>query len=210
VTTWVTATVLMTLARQGLMNPGQEFTGSWLRSATRGQLTTEQRNNATSRLCALKFLAHRITCDPEREEHYKLTIDGAEAVRAAAGGHVRKSGPKNGRRASGPAGVETLAGRTWQAVRARKAVDAESLAALLCDAGDDFDRVRDNIARYLRRWELAGALARGARRVRDAGAAKQSNGSVRYVLVKDSANPPVWGPVLRQRKAAEAAQGAAR
>ena len=212
-TRWVTAAALEALVENDIVCPGENFTASDLAKWTRGTLHHTQRVHASSRLCALGFVAHSITRDAsglEQVDVYTLTIDGACAVKAAAEGHVRKSGPK-GARTPNPVDQQALASRLWQMVRMRGMVDSDAAARLLCDAGDDdqFRRMRDSIRRYLRRWCNAGSLAEAARRVRSDSAPATSNGSKRYVLVVDSQEPPKWWPKAQGRAQGNDAAGAA-
>lgn len=211
--TWPTAAVLACLVEHAINAAGHQFTAgqldAWL--AQGKSLTLQQRINATTRLCGLGFVQHQVTTQDnggtlDRVDLYTLTAAGAEAVRSAAAGYVRKSGPK-GSRAPNPVRATDLASRLWYVLRMRKQIDANAAALLLCDAAaDDFDRARATIACTLRRWEVAGALAPAARRVHGAGDSKHSNGFKRYVLVQDSPQPPRWTAAAKAAKAAKARQ----
>lgn len=205
---WTTATVLQAMATMELQ-PGSEFTSVQLlhalervRQQSGAALTPEQRNSATSRLCALQFIQPRQVVgddadgDLNRIYVYTLTRDGWEAVRAAATGHVRKSGPKT-TRAPGPLKPETLTQRLWNLLRIRKMIDSDSAASLLADAEagpDAARRLQSTCRRLLHRWALHGAVQQSARRVRTEGEAATSNGVKRYVLVKDAPTPPRGNP----------------
>lgn len=200
---WVTATVLAALAERHLV-AGSEFTAPQLASWVQPPLSTEQRVHATSRLCALAFLRHRMeVLGDDRVDVYALTPDGQAAVEAAAAGHVRKSGPKGSRKPNVPS-ADAFSTRLWNLMRIRKMLTPSQGAELLGNAGDEnFESRRDTARKCLRRWANAGALQESVRRV---GAAGQSNGEKRYVLVKDSALPPNWHqankpPVKPARKA---------
>lgn len=213
---WITAAALKALADNGVTRAGLVFTAANLASWTRGTLRPAQRVDASSRLCALGFVKHHLVREmvPGQEcrqvDVYTLTADGAEAVKAAAAGQVRKSGPKGSRKAS-PIDQQALTSRLWQMVRIRGMVDSDAAASLLCEAGDEeeFRRMRDSIRRYLRRWCNAGALAESARRVHSDSASATSNGSKRYVLVQDSAEPPKWWPKAGERSTSSSAGASA-
>ena len=198
--TWVTAAALLALAEHTIVEGGM-FTAGQLAEWTAGTLSDTQRVNASSRLCALGFVRHQVrVLDGERTDCYTVTPEGAAAVEAAALGSIRKSGPKESRKPN-PVKPEALATRLWHLVRVRKVVDSDSCARTLCTAGDDeFERVRATVRRTLRRWELAGALQAGAKRVKTEGQAPTSNGAKRYVLVKDTGpTPPAWRQALKAR-----------
>jgi len=209
---WVTAHVLARLAATGCV-AGSRFTSLWLASAVDGYgISTEQRQHATGQMLKLGFLKHRVAVIAgERCVDYTVTEEGAQAIAQAAAGLVRKSGPKGSRKPS-PVRPEALATRLWNLVRMRQVVDSDACTQLLCNAGEqEFKRVRATVQKTLRRWELAGALQAGERRVQVPGQPPSSNGNKRYVLVKDSPLPPAWSPVLKQaRQAAQAAQEGAR
>lgn len=199
-TTWVTAIALRALAERTIVEGGM-FTAEQLGEWTQGALTREQRVHASSRLCALLFVAHQVRIiDGQRTDCYTVTPEGAAAIEAAALGSIHKSGPKGSRKPN-PVKPEALATRLWHLVRVRKVVDSDSCARTLCTAGDEeFERVRATVRRTLRRWELAGALQAGSRLVKRRDDPATSNGSKRYVLVKDSGpTPPAWRQALKSQ-----------
>lgn len=203
---WVTATVLAALSERHLV-AGSEFTAPQLASWVEPPLSAEQRVHASSRLCALGFLRHRMeVLGDDRVDVYALTPDGQEAVEAAAAGQVRKSGPKGSRKPNVPA-ADAFSTRLWNLMRIRKMLTPAEGAELLGNAGDDdFERRRATARKCLRRWANAGALQESVRRI---GAGGQSNGDKRYVLVKDSALPPNWHQATKPlRKGTKAAGGA--
>jgi hypothetical protein len=202
-TLWVTAAMLSALAKHVIVEGGT-VTAEQLADWTAHDLTHEQRVHASSKLCALGYFRHKPRIvDGLRVDTYTLTAEGDAAVRAAAEGLQRKSGPK-GSRKQNPVKPEALTTRLWGLVRARRIVDSDAAARTLCTAGDEeFERVRATVRKTLRRWELAGALQAGTRRVATEGQGKTSNGSKRYVLVHDTGpTPPTWRPVLRAAKQA--------
>lgn len=192
-TKWVTAAALQALAKQfsdqgwGLRS---EFTANELADWTVGSLTADQRVHATTRLCALGFLNHRVgLIEGDRHDIYTVTPEGAAAIQAAASGQVRKSGPKTTRKGN-PVNPDAFSTRLWNLLRIRKMLTPRQAAETLCDAGDDdFDTRRATARKCLRRWANAGALEESEKRI---GAEGTSNGDKRYVLVKDSPTPPVW------------------
>lgn len=187
---WVTAEVLAALAARGL-GAGAQFTAAELDAWT--TLAPTQRVHATTLLCALGFVRHRIeqlrAGVPERADVYTLTPDGAAAVAAAAQGRARKSGPKAAHGKGRTLQPHSVSARLWALLRVRRKLDSESAAATLCDAGQDYARMRATIAKTLRRWAAAGAVQESARRV---GAQGTSNGFKSYVLVVDALQPPRW------------------
>lgn len=193
--TWVTATVLLALARRCLVEGGS-FTAAQLADMTAPSgptpLTPEQRVHASSRLCALGFVKHRVALNAaqEREDVYTVTAEGAAAIQAAGQGHVRKSGPK-GQRAPNPLPPKSITARLWQLMRMRKMLDSDTAAQTLCTAGEqDFKRMQATVRRTLARWAAAGVIAESKKRVPVAGQAATSNGCKRYVLLQDQATPP--------------------
>lgn len=208
-TTWVTATVLQALAEREL-GLGSTFIGTDLAKWVGESLSRDQRINATTALCRLRFVEHLVVHidGVGRQDQYLITADGAAAIAEAAKGRVRKSGPKLSRSAS-PLKPDSLVMRLWSLMRMRQMLDSDSAARTLCDAGDDdFKRVRSSVTKYLRRWTTAGALQESARRVNASGS---SNGYKRFVLKdswKRSAEPPAWREIARQTKAAAATEGA--
>lgn len=201
-TRWVTAALLEVLARHVIVEGGC-VTARQLADWTAEVLTPEQRVHATSRMCALEFFTHHMALeDGDRADVYTLTAAGAAAVASAAGGYVRKSGPKGSRKPN-PVDPDALSTKLWRLVRLRKVVDSDSAARTLCDAGeDDFERVRATVRRTLRRWELAGALTAGSRLIKRRDDPASSNGNKRYVLLVDSVEPPRWRPVVQAMRAA--------
>lgn len=201
---WVTATVLQLLAAQGLSKAGASFTSTELNRWVQGKLSRTQRMQATGLMGRAGFWTLEQTSATER--CYTLTAEGAAAVAEAGHGKVHRSGP------NGPSGPKTpspdsLVVRLWKLLRLRGALDADSAARTLCDAGDAdaFERARANIGKYLVLWKKAGAVDVAARRV---GAAGQSRGFKRYVLKdewKGSALPPPWYQIAKA-KAQEVAQ----
>jgi len=186
-TRWVTAAVLQALATQQLVQ-GDVFSVRQLDDWLAGAITAEQRVHATTRLCALGFLRHRTRIvDGARVDGYTLNAEGAAAVREAAAGKVRKSGPKAPHGKRHALDPQSLSARLWALLRMRRMLDADSAASTLCDAGDDFERTRASIRRYLRRWADAGAVQESARRINAQGT---SNGLKRFVLVADAPQPP--------------------
>lgn len=189
-TRWVTAEALRALAVHDRGEKGRQFRADQLAGWTVKTLTPEQRVHASTRLCALGFVHHQVmVLAGERVDLYTVTAEGAAAIEAARQGHVRKSGPKTTR---GPKAVDphAFSTRLWDLMRLRKMLTPLEAAETLCDAGDgDFEKRRATARKCLRRWCNAGALAEGARRV---GAVGSSNGDKRYVLLKDSVQPPRW------------------
>lgn len=192
-TRWVTAAMLQALAQHGSKS-GDRITAPLLRLATAGKLTPRQHTHATTRMCALGFLTHRVAViEGQRVDVYTLTPEGAAAVQAAGLGEVRKSGPKGPHGHMRPTGPQTLSGRLWALMRVRRALDSDSAARVLCDAGEqDFKRVQATVRRTLARWAATGAVARAARRVKAGDASPHSNGCQRFVLMQDSPTPPRW------------------
>ena len=189
-TRWVTAAVLQALARHQCDASGRIFLAKQLDVWLAGELKPQQRVHATTRLCALGFVQHRIVTSEDgltRADLYTLTAEGAAAVREAGAGQVRKSGPKAAHGKRHALDPQSLAARLWALLRMRRMIDADSAASTLCDAGGDFERMRASIRKYLRRWALAGAIQESARRINAQGT---SNGLKRYVLVADDALPP--------------------
>jgi hypothetical protein len=200
---WVTAEVLLLLHGHQCGNAGIMFTNIDLARWVGKRMAPEQRVHATSRLCTLGFLHAKLQLVNDGPTTvYTVTAEGAGAIAAAGAGHVRKSGPKGTRRGPPPA-LGTLAQRLWALVRVRRIVDSESAAQTLADAGvGEFASLRATVAKTLRRWELAGALAPRAKRVHVAGQPTQSNGVKGYVLLQDAPRPPVWTAAAKATAAA--------
>lgn len=202
---WVTAEVLLLLHAHQCGVAGTVFTNLDLARWVGKRLTADQRVHATSRLCALDFLQAKLQLVNDGPTTvYTVTAEGAIAIAEAGAGKVRKSGPKTTRRGPPPK-QGSLAARLWALVRVRRIVDSDSAAQTLCDAGaGDFASLRATVAKTLRRWELAGALAPRAKRINVAGQPQSSNGVKGYVLLQDAPRPPKW------TAAAKAAAAAAR
>lgn len=208
-TRWVTAALLDALARYCVVEGGM-LTAPQLAEWTQATLTPQQRVHATTRLCALEFMTHSVRIiGGERVDCYLVTAAGAQAIEQAATGLVRKSGPKTTREPN-PVRATDLSTRLWALLRMRRKLDTDDAARTLCTAGEqDFARVRETVARTLRRWELAGAIEAAKKRIKRAGDAPSSNGSKAYVLVHDSGpTPPRWRQALKSARAT--AQGGAR
>lgn len=191
--TWVTATMLQTLAEHE-HEAGGVLTAATLRAWTAGRLSPVQYGHATAKMCALGFFLHRPrVINGERVDTYVLTDDGIAAIDAACSGAVRKSGPKVSRKPN-PVDPQSLTARLWQLMRVRRMLDTETATHTLCDAGDpaEFERRRETVRRTLHRWASAGAIAESARRVNLPGQAATSNGCKRFVLVVDTPLPPAW------------------
>lgn len=186
-TRWVSAEALAALAARGLVE-GDEFSAAELAAWT--GLPPEQRVHASSRLCQLGFVRHRVRQVPERDDRYTLTASGAAAVAAAARGQVHTSGPRGPHGKARPLPADSLTARLWALLRMRRVLDSESAASTLCDAGADYARMRESIARTLRRWAAAGAVQVSKRRVHAQGT---SSGFKVYVLVDDAVQPPRGG-----------------
>lgn len=187
-TTWVMATVLKALADQGIAKAGASFFAHDLQAWLGDTLVGRQRTNCTSRLLSLDFLKHVPMVHKElgRVEKYVLTDAGAAAVAEAAQGKVRKSGPKVGGRNCPIPERGSLVWKLWDLLRMRKALESDTAAELLCDAGGDNARVQEAIGRCLRQWARRGVVTEAKRRVR-IGANRSSirggsQGLKRYVL----------------------------
>lgn len=196
---WTSAAVLVTLAARGL-GKGDTFTSTQLRAWVPGLGEGNRFKRAMATLEANQFFTFRMHTEPgNAQSHavYTVTPTGAEAIKAAASGAIRKSGPK------GPHGKDrvvppnTFAARLWALMRARRMLDTETAAATLVDAGQDVSKAARTAQRYLARWTSTGALAISKQRL--------PSGCKRYVLVTDSPTPPAWTDKAKAR-AAEAAQ----
>lgn len=187
-TTWITATVLKTLADRGLTRRGSSFLTTELDAWVQGQLDARQSSNAKARLVALEFITHHAVSHKElgHTHKYVLTEAGAAAVAEAAAGKVRKSGPMaRGRRCPVPS-RDSLVWKLWDLLRIRKVLESDTATELLCDAGNDNARVQGAISRCLREWARRGVLTEAKRRVHiTANSGGQRGGSIgvrRYVL----------------------------
>lgn len=192
---WTSAAVLVALAARGL-GKGDTFTSTQLRAWVPGLREGNRFKRAMATLEANQFFSYRMHTEPgNAQSHavYTVTPTGAEAIKAAASGAMRKSGPK------GPHGKDrvvppsTFAARLWALMRARQMLDTETAAATLVDAGDDVAKAAKTAQRYLARWTSTGALAVSKQRM--------PGGCKRYVLLKDSPMPPAWTEKAKARAA---------
>ena len=195
---WTTNQLLQLLGGMGL-KAGGEFTaaqvrrrcvhdkGSWLRGALRtgkraGYFTIERRLDANTGGTA---------------GHYTITAAGARAIAAAARGETIRSGPKGPLATARKRPAATFNARLWALLRARRVIDGGSAAETLVDAGEDVTAAARTAAIYLQRWADAGALQECEQRL--------PRGRKRFVLIKDSPEPPVWTAKDRARHRAGAA-----
>lgn len=194
-THWVTSTVLLAMAERKLKK-GDSFTSNDMRQWAPAFRNEPSRKTAAATLQAFGFVTHRMALEGSANTvaHYTLTAEGQAALEAAALGHQRKSGPKGPHTAERAAPRPTsFVARLWSLLRARKMVDSETAASTLVDAGEDVAVAQKTAQRYLRRWEIAGAVQES--RLRTASNCK------RYVLVKDRLTPPNWTSADKARKA---------
>lgn len=193
---WTSAAVLVALAARGF-TAGQQFMSGQLRSWVPQLQKSHRLKHAVETLKDNGFISSRMQTEPgsaQSQAVYTVTTTGAEAIKAAASGTVRKSGPKgpHGKRRAVP--PSTFAARLWALMRARQMLDTETAAATLVDAGQDVAKAAKTAQRYLARWSSTGALAVSKQRM--------PGGCKRYVLLKDSPEPPAWTEKAKARAAA--------
>ncbi len=192
---WTSAAVLVAMAARGL-GKGSTFTSTQLRAWVPGLREGNRFKRAMATLEANQFVTFRMHTEPgNAQSHavYTVTPTGAEAIKAAASGVVRKSGPKGPHGKNRVVPPNTFAARLWALMRARQMLDTATAAATLVDAGQDVDTAAKTAQRYLARWASTGALAVSKQRL--------ACGCKRYVLVKDSPTPPAWTDKAKARAA---------
>ncbi|MCB1998417.1 MAG: hypothetical protein KDG57_21525 [Rhodoferax sp.] len=195
---WTSSMVLAMLASRGVSTAGARFESRQLRDWLPGMRDARRFGNTMQTLTRNGFVTQRMLVDRKTAEsfaEYTVTAAGAAAIVKVAAGLARRSGPK------GPHGKDrvvppgSFAARLWALMRARGMLDAITAAETLVDAGGDVDRARRNAQRYMARWATAGAVTRSQRRV--------AGGAMRYVLVRDTPEPPAWTPKAQARAHAE-------
>lgn len=194
-THWVTSTLLLAMAERQLKK-GDTFTSNDMRQWAPAFRNEASRKTAAATLQTFGFVTFCMALEGQAHTaaRYTVTAEGQAAIEAAALGKVRKSGPKGphtGERA--PPHPSSFVARLWALLRARKMVDSETAASTLTDAGEDVAVAQKTAQRYLRRWEVAGAVQES--RLRTASNCK------RYVLVQDRTTPPPWTAADKARKA---------
>lgn len=193
---WTSAAVLVALAARGL-DKGDTFTSTQLRAWVPALKEGNRFKRAMATLEANQFFSYRMHTEPgsaQSQAVYTVTTTGAEAIKAAASGTVRKSGPKGPHGKNRAVPPSTFAARLWALMRARQMLDTETAAATLVDAGQDVAKAAKTAQRYLARWSSTGALAVSKQRM--------PGGCKRYVLLKDSPEPPAWTEKAKARAAA--------
>jgi predicted MarR family transcription regulator len=181
---WVVNAVLDALAQRGLSRAGARFTSqdlcAWLPDLKRA---TKRRTNATSTLCRLGVVTHKLGVDgADTVVTYTVTAAGAEAIARVAAGQRHRSGPKGPRDKRRVPDGDSFVQRLWTLFRANKLLDADSAASLLVDAGGDVKTAARTARRYFHRWAQGGYAEESTRRV---GAVGPSNGFKRYALIND-------------------------
>lgn len=189
---WTSSALLVALAARGFKS-GHSFTSVMARQWVPELKTGHRLKHAIETLTDNQFITsqmvlHRGTVSMAE---YTVTAVGYEAIKAAASGQVRKSGPK------GPHGKDrkvppaTFASRLWALMRARRILDTDTAASTLVDAGDDVATAAKTAQRYFARWASVYAIRESARRT--------ATGHKRYVLVTDTPEPPAWTPKSKAR-----------
>lgn len=165
-TSWISHGVLGAIA----------FSGR--RGMTRAQiglatgLDGERLDECLRKLCRREFVAS----PPEGDERYRLTTAGQLFFEAGKRFTSGPRGPQPGRRLySG-----TLRERVWRAVRIRRKFSTAEIIRLVVEQ----TRSESNVQKYLRFLARAGYLQ--PMRGREPGTAPQSNGYLRYFLVRDT------------------------
>ncbi len=192
---WTSAAVLVALAARGF-TAGKRFTNKELREWVPQLKAGHRFKHAVETLADNAFITSERLPFIEAADMlvlYTVTKTGAEAIKAAAGGALRKSGPKGPHGKDRTVPLDTFAARLWALMRARQMLDTESAAATLVDAGGDVATAAKTAQRYLARWASTGALAESKHRL--------PGGCKRYVLVQDSPTPPAWTPKAKARAA---------
>lgn len=182
---WTSAAVLVALAARGF-TAGKRFTNKELREWVPQLKTGHRFKHAVETLVDNAFISSERVVTTDLIVKYTVTKTGAEAIKAAASGALRKSGPKGPHTKDRAIAPTTFAARLWALMRARQMLDTETAAATLVDAGDDVAKAAKTAQRYLARWASTGALTESKHRM--------PSGCKRYVLVKDSLTPPAWTP----------------
>lgn len=196
---WVTAMSLLALAQHGIKT-GAEFSSTQLKEWT--GLKKAQVQNVTETLIAWGFVkaARKVDESQVLIGFYTVTKEGSAAIEAAAQGQTHKSGPKGQHRKDRAIAPDTLAARLWKLMRQKQILDSEVAISTLVDAGDPeaFKRTQRTASKYFLRWQKVGAI----------GISKQRSGSgcKKYVLLRDSMEPPAWTAKAQARREKEHSQ----
>lgn len=190
---WTSSALLVALAARGFKK-GHSFTSvmarQWVPALKEGKrLKHAIETLADNQFVTSQMVLHRGTISMAE---YTVTALGAEAIKAAAAGVERKSGPKGPHAADRTVPAGTFAARLWALMRARQILDTDTAASTLVDAGGDVATAAKTAQRYFARWASTGALQESAKRL--------DNGRKRYVLVKDTPEPPAWTAKAQARR----------
>lgn len=180
---WVTAQVLAEL-KSRKVRAGHELVNAQLREWT--GLQTRQIGSALKKLQQLEFVLRN-------GKSYTVTQSGATAIES----HVStlKSGPKGPQENGRAVPEHAFAMKLWKLLRVRITLDCDAAASVLVDAGneDEFKRAKQTASRYLNRWAKTPHVSTSREYKR--GTCK------RYVLIKDSPEPPAWSAKAQARQA---------
>lgn len=202
-THWVTSTVLLAMAERKLKK-GDTFTSTDMRQWAPAFRNEASRKTAAQKLQELGFVTFSMALQDQAKTvaRYKVTAEGQAALQAAALGQVRKSGPRGPHTgARVPPQPSSFVARLWALLRARITLDSETAASTLIDAGQNVAVAQKTAQRYLRRWEVAGAVQESRKRT--------ASGCKRYVLVNDRPTAPAWTAADKTRRAKSAAKSSA-
>lgn len=197
---WVTGAALQALALQNL-RLGDTFSRAQLKAWQPALGTGKKMKHATKKLLELGFVTSQqeaVLDGFNWQAIYTITAAGKAAIAGAGSGELLRSGPRGPHGIDRAVGPGTFVARLWRLMRARTILDAETAASTLVDAGDEqaMQRAAKSARRYFHRWASVQAITESRTRT--------STRCKRYVLVKDSVQPPTWTPkaLARQEGAA--------
>lgn len=192
---WTSSALLVALAARDF-KAGHAFTADMAREWVPALAQGRRLKHAIETLTDNQFVTSRGFVIPETGKNvteYTLTPVGGEAVKAAKSGQTRASGPKGPHSKDRKVPPATFAMRLWSLMRARRILDSDTAANTLVDAGGDCAVAMKTAQRYLANWAKTGAITESRQRL--------EGNRKRYVLVRDTPEPPAWTPKARARKA---------
>jgi hypothetical protein len=197
---WVTGAALQALANQKL-RVGDKFTRDQLKLWQPSLGQGGKMKNAIEKLLELGFITSEqvlVSNAFNWQPTYTVTGEGKAAMSGAASGKPLRSGPRGAHSKNRAVGSNTFVAKLWRLMRARKILDAETAASTLVDAEaqDQYSRAVKAARRYFHRWAQTGAVTESRTRT--------NTQCKRYVLSRDSVDPPVWTPKALARQQQEA------
>jgi hypothetical protein len=191
---WTSSALLVALAARDF-KAGHAFTADMAREWVPALSQGRRLKHAIETLTDNQFITSRVFIDKANARtvtEYTLTQVGGEAVKTAKAGHMRASGPKGPHTKDRKVPPAAFAMRLWSLMRARQVLDSDTAASTLVDAGGDCAVAMKTAQRYFANWAKTGAITESKHRL--------EGNRKRYVLVKDTPEPPAWTPKAKARR----------